>query len=239
MAPGPVRADGRGVPPPVAAAALGARQRGRRDQDRDGVQAGRLDRGQVQAAARRAGPGPAPGETFQAGPVAQDARRGGTWPRPGRGGTPGPHPGRRRRRAAGRRPGARGGTRPSRSPARRPVIRASVSELEASRLAPCTPVRGGLPDGVQPGDRGPPVQVGPDAAAGVVRPGRDRHRLGHRVDAAGPAQRGHRGEVPLQDGPAQPGGVQPQVIGLGPSAPAWPRTPRPGGPGRRAGGGRP
>ena len=75
--------------------------------------------------------------------------------------------------------------------------------------------RRGFPDGVKPGDRGPPVHVGPDAAAGVVRAGRDRDRLGNRVDSPRPAQGRHRGEVPLQRGPAQRGGVQPEVI-------AWP-----------------
>ena len=45
-----------------------------------------------------------------------------------------------------------------------------------------------------------------------MRPRRDRYRLGRRVDPAVPAQRGHRGEVPLQDGPAQAGSVQPQMI---------------------------
>ncbi len=75
--------------------------------------------------------------------------------------------------------------------------------------------RRGFPDGVQAGDRGPPVHVGPYTAAGVVRAGRDRDRLGHRVDPPRPAQGGHRGEVALQRGPAQRGGVQPKVI-------AWP-----------------
>ena len=75
--------------------------------------------------------------------------------------------------------------------------------------------RCGFPDGVEPGDRSPPVHVGPDAAAGVVRAGRDRDRFGDRVDPPRPAQGGHRGEVPLQYGTAQRGGVQPEVI-------AWP-----------------
>ena len=39
----------------------------------------------------------------------------------------------------------------SRSPARRPVISASVSELDASRLAPCTPVDAASPTAYSPG----------------------------------------------------------------------------------------
>ena len=80
------------------------------------------------------------------------------------------------------------------------IGREAVGSVHAGRC--------GFPDGVEPGDRGPPVHVGPDAAAGVVRAGRDRDRLGNRVDPPRPAQGRHRGEVSLQRSPAQRGGVQ-------------------------------
>ena len=64
-------------------------------------------------------------------------------------------------RAAGFAPGPAGGSRsraggsgrsrPSSSPVRRPVIRASVRELEARRLAPCTPVEAASPTAYSPG----------------------------------------------------------------------------------------
>ena len=112
--------------------------------------------------------------------------------------------------AAGR--AAPAASRPSRSPARRPVIRASVRELDARRLAPCTPVDAASPTAYRPGDRGPPVHAGPDAAARVVRAGRDRDRLGRPGRCRAPGTGGHRGEIPFQHGAAQRGGVQPQVI---------------------------
>ena len=178
-------------------------------------------------------------------PACRDIAAARRWP----GGRADPRPGAGNRSAGGG-PGSRPARHapawavpvPSRSPTRRPVISDSVSELEASRLAPCTPVEAASPTAYRPGDAGPPVQVGPDAAAGVVRARRDRDGLGDRVDAARPAGRGHRGEVPLQrrrpsrwrrargDRRARPAGS---------SAAAWPPRPRPGAPGRRAGDGRP
>ena len=151
--PGRARGDRRDVPPPVAAPALRPGQRGRHATSvRHGVQAGRLDHGQVQAAVGRRG-------LVQQVAAAAPARRGrgahrpaGTWPRPAPAGRPGSSPARRPGPQAGGRPGparpprARlGSAAPSRSPARRPAISASVSELEASRLAPCTPVEAASP----------------------------------------------------------------------------------------------
>ena len=61
--------------------------------------------------------------------------------------------------------------------------RPSSSELDASRLAPCTPVQDTSPHAYRPVERGPAVQVGLDAAAGVVLGGGHRQRLGGRVEA--------------------------------------------------------
>ena len=130
-------------------------------------------------------------------------------------------------RAAGFAPGPAGGSRsraggsgrsrPSSSPARRPVIRASVREFRQGgwRRAPRSrpPPRRRRARGVRSARPGRP-----DAAAGVVRARCDRDRLGRRVDPARPAQPGHRREIPFQRGPAQPGRVQPEMVG--PAVPA-------------------
>ena len=59
------------------------------------------------------------------------------------------------------------------SAARRPNTKHSLSELEASRLAPCTPVQAHSPTAYRPGRRRAPVEVGRDAADHVVGGGRD------------------------------------------------------------------
>src|SRR5260370_38898999 len=74
-------------------------------------------------------------------------------------------------RTAGSTPGPAGASRrladgpgkfcPSNSPARRPVIRASVRELEARRLAPCTPGDAASPTAYRPATEGPPALSAP------------------------------------------------------------------------------
>ena len=54
--------------------------------------------------------------------------------------------------------------------------------------------------GAQAGDAGGAVHVRADAAAGIVRAGRDRHGLRGDVDAMRGAQRRHGGKVPVQPG---------------------------------------
>ena len=61
--------------------------------------------------------------------------------------------------------------------------RPSSSELEASRLAPCTPVQDTSPQAYRPVEGGPAVQVGADPAAGVVLGRGDRQQVGGRVEA--------------------------------------------------------
>ena len=87
---------------------------------------------------------------------------------------------RRRSRAAGRRAPA--------SAARRPKTKHSLSEFDASRLAPCRPVQAHSPTAYRRSTPVAPVEVGDDPAHHVVAGGRDRDALRHRVQA-GLAQR--------------------------------------------------
>ena len=64
-----------------------------------------------------------------------------------------------------------------RAPARPPTTRPSSRLLDASRLAPCSPVRATSPAANRPGTFGAAVHVGDDAAAAVVRAGHHRDRL--------------------------------------------------------------
>ena len=222
--------------PAVAAAALRPGQRRHGDQRGHRVQAGRLDHGP--------GPAASPGGAWasvsssRASPArsrstpawrdmaaASAARSAGLAPAPGAGGL---EPA-----------GGPGQFLTQQSTARRPAISASVSELDASRLAPCTPGAGRLADRVQAGHAGPAVQVGPDPAAGVVRARRDRDGLGDRVDAPLPARARSRSGTRVSSAPG-PGRWRPATGDRpgrrrGPSAAASRPRRRRAGPGRRAG----
>ena len=155
----------------------------------------------------------------------------------------GPAAGRPPARSRPARPcGRLGSAVPSRSPARRPVIIASVSELEASRFAPCTPVEAASPTAYSPATwSARPGRPGcrRSCSARRARPGSARSPGRCRVPGRPRSPWGSPAPAP----PGQRGGVQPQVtrgvVRLGPSAAAWPPTPRRGAPGRRAGDGRP
>ena len=67
-------------------------------------------------------------------------------------------------------------------PARAPKTRHSGSEFEPEPVGAVDAHAGGLAGGVQPAERGRPVDVGVDAAHHVVHDRPDRDQLGHRVD---------------------------------------------------------
>ena len=84
--------------------------------------------------------------------------------------------------------------------ARAPRTKHSVRLFEASRLAPWRPVQAHSPTANRPGSERAALEVGGDAAHHVVGGGRDRDRLGGRVDArprAGPRRRS--GSAPRSD----------------------------------------
>ena len=87
-----------------------------------------------------------------------------------------------------------------RAPPARPRTRPSSRLLDASRFAPCRPVRADLAGRVQPGHGGPPVQVGDDPAARVVR------RRASPGSARGPGRCRRRGTPRTRSGsaPANP-----------------------------------
>ncbi len=234
------------IAPAVAAAALGAGQGRRGHEQPDRVQVGRLDDGQVErpAPGRPAGPAcqrlPAgasrPGRVARARPACRDiaAARAG---RRGRVRAPGRLA---RRPQAGT--GRAGQVPPEQFPGAPAGDQGLGQRVGRQPVGAVHPGRRGLADGVQAGDRSPPVQVGPDAAAGVVRAGRDRDRLGGRVDPAGPAQRRSPwgSPAPAGRGPARwrPATGGHRAVARHPPLHRRP-PPRPAGPGRRAGDARP
>ena len=145
----------------------GGRRATRAARARSGRSGGPADRGRRAAArgrsALRSGPGEAPrpprGSPPAAGRSARRAARGG---------------GRRRR-------GLRADC--AAAAARAPNTKHSLSEFEASRLAPCRPVQAHSPTANRPGSEERPVEVGGDPAHQVVGGGRDRDRLARRVEA--------------------------------------------------------
>ena len=103
---------------------------------------------------------------------------------------------RRPARSCSRSGSTRSGSSQARSrPTRVPATTDSVRLFDASRLAPCTPVQVTSPTAKNPGSAVTPVEVGRDAAAGVVRGRRDRDPIDRRVDADLAARRGDRRET--------------------------------------------
>ena len=88
--------------------------------------------------------------------------------------------------------------------------RPSSSEFDASRLAPCTPVHATSPHAHRPGSVVAPSRSVHDAAAQVVRGGRDRQPVARGVETdarhARPDRREALGEV------VDAGGVEPHVV---------------------------
>ncbi len=106
------------------------------------------------------------------------------------------------------------------APADHQTLQQAVGRQAVSAVHPGT---GHLARGIQPGQFGPPVHVGDNAAAAVMRAGNDRDGLPDRVDAGAPAGGGDGGEPGLEardparvqeDAPIA-GGLQPRVDGRG------------------------
>ena len=162
------RGRGGGVGAPVGAARLAPRERGGRDQPRERVGVAE----QALEAPRASRRGPAFAQT-----AARVASVGGS---------------KRQRRQRGRRRPRVLGARAA-SAARAPKTKHSLSEFDASRLAPWRPVHAHSPTAKRPGRVERPVEVGDDPAHQVVGGGRHRDRLRRR--ARGPASRERRDDV--------------------------------------------